>query len=173
MKLDRLVLWVAQGFGTGRIPWAPGTFGSLVGVIWWILLLAPGNFWVYLAGTCAGLGLSIWLCGRAESFLRQHDPPSVVLDEISAIPVCFCGPIVMQFWRSGHLSPPADWLAANSWPACLGFIAAFRLFDILKPWPIRQSQSMPGGWGITVDDFLAALYVNLVWLVVEIVSHPN
>jgi phosphatidylglycerophosphatase A len=47
-----------------------------------------------------------------------------------------------------------------------GFFAAFRFFDVLKPWPVRQSQALPGGWGVTVDDLLAALYVNLLLAVV-------
>jgi phosphatidylglycerophosphatase A len=57
-------------------------------------------------------------------------------------------------------------LNARTWPAVLGVFIAFRFFDVLKPWPARQSQSLPGGWGITVDDFLAAIYVNAVLLLV-------
>ena len=52
------------------------------------------------------------------------------------------------------------------WPLGLLAFAAFRLFDIWKPWPVGPSQNLPGGWGVTVDDVLAALYVNLVWLVI-------
>jgi phosphatidylglycerophosphatase A len=50
--------------------------------------------------------------------------------------------------------------------AAIGVFAAFRFFDVAKPWPVRQSQALPGGWGITVDDFLAAFYVNAVVLLV-------
>jgi phosphatidylglycerophosphatase A len=52
----------------------------------------------------------------------------------------------------------------NGWWVVGGIFVAFRLFDIVKPWPVRGSQALPGGWGITVDDFLAAAYVNLVTL---------
>ena len=50
------------------------------------------------------------------------------------------------------------------WPLTLGVFALFRFFDVVKPWPVRQSQSLPGGWGVTVDDALAAVYVNLTVL---------
>src|SRR5678816_2997612 len=49
-RMNAVVLWVAQGFGAGRIPFAPGTFGSLVGILWFYLLLRTGNFWIYAAG---------------------------------------------------------------------------------------------------------------------------
>src|SRR2546423_13450399 len=86
-----LALWIAQGFGIGRIPFAPGTFGSALGLLWLALLLHTGNLWLYLAGIAFGLALSVWLCGIAEKILQQKDPSSVVLDEIAAIPVCFSG----------------------------------------------------------------------------------
>ena len=73
-------LWIAQGFGVGRVPFAPGTFGSLIGLLWFILLLASANLIVVIAGLVAGVAISVWLCGAAELELRQADPPSVVLD---------------------------------------------------------------------------------------------
>jgi phosphatidylglycerophosphatase A len=57
-------------------------------------------------------------------------------------------------------------LGGQHWLAALGVFVAFRFFDVLKPWPVRQSQSLPSGWGVTVDDLLAALYVNAVVLLV-------
>jgi len=61
-----LILFLAQGFGVGRIPFAPGTLGSIVGVGWFALLLGTGNFWFYLAGTLAGVAVAVWLCGRRK-----------------------------------------------------------------------------------------------------------
>src|SRR6266850_1448021 len=75
------MLWIAQGFGVGRIPLAPGTFGSLVGVLWFGLLLATGSLWILALSTLLGIALSVWLCGRAEKILGQRDPGSIVLDE--------------------------------------------------------------------------------------------
>ena len=78
--MQRLALWIAQGFGIGRIPVAPGTFGSIPGLLWFILLLRTGNLWLFLAGIIAGALLSVWLCGISEKVLGRKDPGSVVLD---------------------------------------------------------------------------------------------
>jgi phosphatidylglycerophosphatase A len=154
-------LWIAQGFGVGRIPIAPGTFGSVIGLVWFILLLATGHVWSFVLGTFLGLSLSVWLCGFAERVLAQKDPGSVVLDEITAIPVCFSSWIALQYWHYGAF-PKVGWFFLNrNWLVALGIFGAFRLFDVWKPWPVRQSQVLPGGWGITVDDLLAAVYVSL------------
>ena len=152
-------LWIAQGFGVGLIPFAPGTFGSLVGLVWFGLLLATGHLWSYLLGMFVGLGLSVWLCGYAEKRLSQKDPGSVVLDEIAAMPLCFCCWIGTHIRLTGAF-PTLDSLVSGSNPwLLLGVFVAFRLFDIWKPWPIRQSQNLPGGWGVTIDDVLAAGFV--------------
>ncbi|HNR70273.1 MAG TPA: phosphatidylglycerophosphatase A [Verrucomicrobiota bacterium] len=157
-------LWIAQGFGVGRIPLAPGTFGSLLGLLWFGLLLLTGHLWLFLAGTLAALALSVWLCGAAERSLGQTDPGSVVLDEIAAMPLCFLGWMAVQFWHTGAWPALSAFFSARTWPLTLAVFAAFRLFDILKPWPVRQSQSLPGGWGVTMDDVLAAVYVNVIVL---------
>ena len=161
--MNRLVLWVAQGFGAGRIPIAPGTWGSVVGLAWLGGLLATGTVTGLLVGTLLGLALSVWCCGRAEVLLGKTDPPSVVLDEIVAVPVCFAGPIVLDLWRTGHLPAPAAFFQPQHLALTALLWTAFRFFDIVKPWPVRSSQALPGGWGITIDDLLAALYVNLVY----------
>jgi len=157
-------LWIAQGFGIGRIPIAPGTFGSVFGLIWFGLLIATGHLWSFLLGTTAGLFLSVWLCGYAETALGQKDPSSVVLDEIAAMPVCFLSWISIQMWKTNNFPFLEEYFLKLNWLPTVSVFAAFRLFDIWKPWPVRQSQTLPAGWGITVDDFLAAIYVNLVVL---------
>src|SRR5687767_7359279 len=96
-------VFVAQGFGIGKIPLAPGTFGSLVGLVWFAMLIATGNFWAYLAGALEGIAFSIWLCDDAEKILGEQDPGSVVLDEIIAIPFCFLPWVAIEWWRVGAL----------------------------------------------------------------------
>ncbi len=157
-------LWIAQGFGVGRIPVAPGTFGSVVGIGWFALLLLPRNPWVFALGTVLGIALSVWLCGAAEKILGQEDPGSVVLDEIIAIPVCFAGWVAFVIYKTGTMPGCEYFFASWNWLAVAGVYVAFRFFDIAKPSPVRESQSLPGGWGVTVDDVLAAGYVNLVVL---------
>jgi phosphatidylglycerophosphatase A len=160
----RLQLWIAQGFGVGLIPVAPGTFGSLIGLLWTAGLLATGNLGLAVAGLLAGFALSVWFCGAAERQLGARDPGSVVLDEITAMPLAFAGWIAFHLLTTGRLPEPRVFLTARGALVAAAAFAAFRLFDIWKPWPVRQSQALPGGWGVTVDDFLAAVYVNLIWL---------
>lgn len=157
-------LWIAQGLGIGRIPVAPGTFGSVLGLGWFALLVLSGHWWVVGCGTLAGFGLSVWLCGEAERKLGRKDPGSVVLDEVTAMPLCFFAWLGILAARNGSLPGIDYFFGPGHWPITLGVFGLFRFFDVLKPWPVRQSQALPGGWGITVDDFLAAVYVNLVFL---------
>lgn len=158
---ERFIVWLAQGFGSGRAPVAPGTFGTVVGLGWFALLLWPGSLALYVGGTLVGILLSVWICGEAERILNLKDPGSVVLDEIVAIPVAFLGWVVLIYYQTDALPGPAIFFQHN-WIITIGLFIAFRVFDIWKPWPVKQSQSLPGGWGVTVDDVLAAIYVNLI-----------
>jgi phosphatidylglycerophosphatase A len=162
---NEVLLWIAQGFGVGRIPFAPGTFGSVVGVVWFGLLVASRKLWVLIGGTLAGLALSVWLCDVAEKMIGRKDPGSVVLDEIAAVPLCFFSWVGIVLWQTGSEPGVERFFSGENWPFTLGVVAAFRLLDIINTWPARQSQHLPGGWGITIDDVLAAGYVNAVVLV--------
>jgi len=164
--VNTFILWLAQGFGIGRIPKAPGTFGSVLGVGWFALLLLPGNLVFFLIGIFVGVALSVWLCGAGEKILKAKDPGSVVFDEIAAIPICFLGWVAFHLAKTGAFPAPEFFFSKENWLPTLGVFVAFRFFDVLKPWPVRQSQSLAGGWGVTVDDVLAAGYVNVVVLAV-------
>ncbi|HTD67175.1 MAG TPA: phosphatidylglycerophosphatase A [Candidatus Limnocylindria bacterium] len=155
-------LFVAQGFGIGKVPFAPGTFGSFLGLAWFAMLVATGNFWAYLAGAIEGIAFSIWLCDDAEKIMGKKDPGSVVLDEIIAIPFCFLPWIVAERLHRGALPAESYFFEGKQLWLTLGLVALFRLFDIWKPWPVRQIQRLPGGWGVTVDDLFAAGYVALI-----------
>ena len=162
--MNRVALFIAQGFGIGRVPVAPGTFGTFVGLAWLALLVATGQFWLYVALACGSIFLSVWLCGWAEKILHQPDPGSVVLDEIIAIPFCFLPWVASEWMRQGALPPVSFFFTGRSLWITLALVALFRVFDIWKPCPVRQSQHLPGGWGVTVDDLLAAAYVALLSL---------
>jgi phosphatidylglycerophosphatase A len=161
-RQDEFILWLAQGFDVGRIPVAPGTFGSLVGLLWFAVLLVPGSFAVYLLGMVVGFGVSVWCCGHAERILGRTDPGSVVLDEIVALPVCFLPWVMHERGLSNALPPVETFFSGDAWLRTLGVFLLFRAFDVIKPWPVRQIQSLPGGWGVTADDVLAGLYVAAV-----------
>lgn len=164
-RLNRLafIVWIAQGFGAGSFPVAPGTVGSLVGLLWFALLVTTGKLWLFAAFTFAGFCLSVLVCGAAERILRQTDPGSVVMDEITAMPLCFWGWIAIRLWQAKTVDLET-FFSRQNWVLTLGVFVLFRFFDVLKPWPVRQSQRLPGGWGVTIDDVLAALYVNAVVL---------
>lgn len=202
---DKQILFLAQGFGVGRIRCAPGTWGSLVGFGYFLLLIATNEPGLVLVVPFVGVLAAVWICGRAARILGEEDPPSVVLDEIVAVPFCMVAMVILLNDLMGVVVKPlVMWLGmcAESRasapvlyntgaprvtmagiffgmcysPILLGFVflhfLLFRLFDIWKPWPVRQSQRLPGGWGIVVDDLLAAVYVNAtvvaVWWVIRL-----
>jgi phosphatidylglycerophosphatase A len=162
--VDRLILLIAQGLGTGRSPVAPGTVGTLLGLPLFILLLLPGSF-AFFVGSLVVLGVaSVWFCGRAETILGLRDPGSVVIDEIVAVPLCFAGWVSSLYFANGSMPEWTYFFSGTIWHRSVVIVLLFRLFDIAKPWPIGPSQAFPGGWGVTIDDLLAALYVNLITL---------
>ncbi len=159
--MDRCILWVAEGFGSGRLKPGPGTWGSVVGLLWSWLLLAIDSPIGRSVGLISAIAVAVPVCSKAEKLLGREDPPSVVLDEIVAMPLAFALPIWLHpgiLGDPGHipkLHNCAGWV--------LGFLG-FRLFDIFKPWPIAQLQCLPGGWGIVADDLLAAFIASLILL---------
>jgi len=157
LTFEQLAVWLAQGLGIGRIRFAPGTFGSFLGFGWFLLILAPGNIAFFLTAILFSFFAAILCSEIAEKALGQHDPGSVVIDEIIAIPICFLG------WLA-HETPdgPLWFVTEGRWKISLAILIAFSVFDIWKPWPVRQSQRFSGGLGVTVDDVLAAIYVALL-----------
>lgn len=163
---DIYAVWLAQGFGIGRIPWAPGTFGSVIGLLWFAILLSTQTIWGFVGGMLGVVIASVWICGKAERILNQHDPGSIVMDEICAVPICFIPWVVSEWLRKGAWPPLETFFGANTWYVAAIIFVLFRIFDILKPPPVRQSQRLPGGWGVVTDDVLAALYVCALSLIV-------
>jgi len=134
------VHFFAFGFGAGLAPRAPGTFGSLVGLVaaWWLLELPlPWR----IALVLAVIGFGIWVCGESARRLDRHDDQRIVFDEIA-----------------GVLLTSLAVVERSLFALALVFVF-FRLFDIWKPWPIRDvDHSLRGGLGIMLDDLIAALY---------------
>lgn len=140
----RLVVGLATLGPLGRRLPAPGTWGSLAGLLAFTVFFQRAGIAVTLAVCLAMGGLAVALCGEAEVRLHKRDPGEIILDEFVAMPLCFLG------WR----------LLAAAWPAWLVLLAGFglfRFFDILKPLGIRRLQALPGGWGVVADDVAAAL----------------
>lgn len=146
----------------GHLPKAPGTWGSAVAIpvaVVLMILLTPKTIcWVAL-----GLVLfAVWCCGQAEKVLGAHDPGCVVLDEFVAVLCCYLGPMLMFPQIVETVRQPDQILTARVLILHAAVFALFRLFDIWKPWPVSVSQNLPRGWGIVMDDVLAAGYVNLI-----------
>jgi len=114
---DKAVIWLATGFGAGRVPFAPGTFGSILGLpLGWALSgLEPGVTFMVLSLFSVA---AIWIAGRAEAILQRKDAAAVVIDEIAGMAIALAG---MPF---------------TLFNAAAGF-AAFRILDIVKPFPAR------------------------------------
>ena len=104
------------------------------------------------------------LCTEAERILGETDPGSVVVDEIIALPICFLPWVAREYLRLGQLPSPEVFFTGSAILGSAGIFLLFRVFDIAKPWPVRQSQRLPAGFGVTIDDCLAAVYVALVSL---------
>jgi phosphatidylglycerophosphatase A len=158
MTANKLALFLAQGLGIGRIRIIPGTFGSGLGFLWFLLIMAPGNFAFFSAAVLFSFFVSVICSEIGEQILRQKDPNSIVIDEIIAIPICFLGWMAVD----STIDCPLWFLTEGRWKITLAILFAFRVFDILKPWPVGRSQRLPGGWGVTVDDILAAIYVAVI-----------
>jgi phosphatidylglycerophosphatase A len=134
--------------------------------------LIAGGPWVLIGGILLTIPLSAYVCGSAEKSLGQTDPGSVVFDEIIAIPISFLGWVILYYYSHANWPTLAYFMNSNRWWGWLAIFGLFRLFDIWKPWPVRQSQSLPGGWGVTVDDVLAGVYVSLVTITFGLIARP-
>lgn len=137
------VHFLAFGLGSGAVPVAPGTFGTLAAVIpyLWLQHLSLPMYALMLVVTTL---IGIWLCDRTSKDIGVHDHGGIVWDE-------FVG-----FWLTMTFAP-AGW-----WWIVIGFVL-FRIFDIIKPWPIKWAdQKVSGGFGIMLDDLLAGVYAAII-----------
>ena len=140
--MRKFVLFVASGCGIGLVaPFAPGTFGSLPGVL---LAYATTRLpaWTQIVACLALTMIAIPFCGAAERILGIKDDGRITADEWMLYPIALVG---IPVW-------------ALPWWAMAVFFCVVRAIDILKPWPCRGLQSIPGGRGIVADDFVANLY---------------
>jgi phosphatidylglycerophosphatase A len=140
---DRAVIFLATGLLIGNVPFAPGTFGSIIGLPL-AFLLSRLNLLLSVSFILLFVFFAIAVASAAEKILSQKDPAKIVIDEIAGLMVTFAG------------------LPFNLKTAIAGFII-FRAFDILKPFPIRTlERKVPGGGGVVLDDVLAGIYGNLI-----------
>ena len=144
MKLrEDTVMFLATGFYAGNIPFAPGTFGSLIGLPLCFALTGMSVAPAMLV-TLLFIFFAVWIADAAEKILAQSDPGCIVIDEIAGMLVALVG------------------LPFNLITVVIGFII-FRILDILKPFPIRDlDKRVPGGLGVVADDVAAGIITNLL-----------
>jgi phosphatidylglycerophosphatase A len=165
-RKPRLALFIATACGLGYMPVAPGTWGSLGGMLLYFVVqvVFPPTFVPGLrktfevpgwSATWAGIpimaviaALGVWSATTAARFWNVSDPQRVVIDEVSGQHMAYLLALAPLNWKY----------------LLLGFIL-FRVFDIWKPFPARQAESLPGGWGIMADDWVAGIYAAIgLWL---------
>ena len=143
------ILLLGLGFGSGLSPFAPGTAGTLVALLF-VPLLALLSTGYLLAVLLVASLVGIYICGYSANKLGAKDPSSIVWDEFVGLWIALAGFPVSSLWLVS------------------GFVV-FRCFDILKPWPISVlDRKVPGGLGIMLDDILAGI---MTWLVLRLVAN--
>lgn len=172
----RLAWWIATGFGSGYLKPAPGTWGTLAGLLVWLgLALARSSWafapWLLLAAPLVLTLVAVWAADRVVKETGQKDPSFIVADEwagawFALTPLLFTVTVQPQ--------PAMLWAARLVAPFML-----FRLFDIWKPGVVDRAQALPGGWGVVMDDVLAGLLAALLvwpldrWLGAQSLMHPQ
>ena len=137
----KTALILASWFGSGLAPVAPGTFGTLAGIPLVLLMGCLGSIQALLF-LLVFVALAVWSAEATRKMLARNDPPLVVVDEVAGfLLTLFLMPLSLV-----HV--------------CMGFLL-FRVFDIFKPFPIRNLERLKGGLGIVADDLLAGAYANL------------
>jgi phosphatidylglycerophosphatase A len=150
--MNQLIMAIATGCYIGRIPGAPGTWGSAAAFVPWFFIRGL-NLPIYLTVLAILFIVGFFAAGSAEKILDQPDPGCIIIDEI-------LGMLIALTLCPGH---PTAWL--------LAFIL-FRLFDIFKPFPVSWiDQHIHGGFGIMMDDVIAGLYtlicLQIIWSLVS------
>jgi phosphatidylglycerophosphatase A len=206
-KKPALAYAIATAFGVGHWPKAPGTYGSLVGVITIVLsaifflrptslaglsplhvlsdarfmdqhFLVPGSdihdtvLWLPIVCALTLLvilgGIGVWSAGKTAEYAGIKDPSFVVIDEVAGQHLTLMLPLIplaLPNWHSHmDLSMFAIFFALSlvNWKYLLFGFIFFRLFDIWKPFPLRWLETLPGGWGIMADDWMAGVYAAIL-----------
>jgi phosphatidylglycerophosphatase A len=139
---------LASGFGSGLSPYAPGTAGTIAAIPFAIALKTLDGFWFWLMLVTAFV-LGVWVCGRVSEKMGVHDHGGIVWDEM------------VGYWLAVAFVPA-------QWEWLLAAFVLFRFFDIFKPWPINLlDKNVSGGFGIMIDDVLAAIYTMVLLLLAQ------
>ncbi len=143
--------WIACGFGSGLSPVAPGTFGTLAALLPWFALRELPMA-AYVSVLLVAFVLGVWASRWAVDRLRLQDPGAVVWDEFVGLWITLL---------------PLSFVPNGGWWVAAGF-GLFRVFDILKPWPVSWAdRRVKGGFGVMLDDVLAGVYAAVALIVLQ------
>lgn len=137
--MPSVALAVATCLGVGYVPFAPGTFGSLAGLLVWAAL--PADWRIQAAAIGVLFVAGSWSASAAERHFKSTDPGPVVIDEVMGMLVTL-------------------WLVPVGWAGALIGFLCFRVFDVVKPYPANRLEDLHGGVGVMADDGMAAVYAN-------------
>ncbi len=149
--MTRLAVLLATAGHVGAVPLAPGTWGSAVGVGVLLAVRLTGAAGAEVALLAAVLAAGVWSATVTERRYGRPDPGAIVIDEVA-------GMLITLLWI------PVTWVGLLA-----GFLA-FRIFDIVKPFPARAAERLPAGWGVMADDVVAGLYAHLTVRVLAAVA---
>lgn len=158
--LDKLVYWLGIGLGSGLPKRAPGTWGTLGGLIVALPMMQLGFITFFIITVLASI-VGIRICERTSNLMQVHDDPHIVWDEwagmwISLLPLAF----IINY-------APEYLTQATYWFSIILAFALFRFFDIAKPNPVKWAdEKLTGGLGIMVDDLLAGIMALVAWLMI-------
>ncbi|MDR1086654.1 MAG: phosphatidylglycerophosphatase A [Endomicrobium sp.] len=151
--MNKIIIFLSSVGYLGYIKHAPGTFGSLAGLLLWIFFM-PDKTAVQFFSLIVIFAVSIILSSLAENIYKIKDDQRIIVDEVAGM------------WFSLALLPKSFLFYV------LGFLL-FRLFDVKKPWIIKSSQELKNGFGVTIDDVLAGLFVNCILQIVNLILLNN
>ena len=138
-------MFIATCAHVGYAPFAPGTWGSAVGLLVYYAVRRQSSTSIELGVIAVLLVIGLWSATEAEHHFGGIDPGPVVIDEVIGMLVTLA------------LHP------VNVLGAVAGFFI-FRVLDVVKPWPARRLEMLPGGFGVVLDDVMAGVYGNLlIW----------
>ena len=173
---DRLAWLIGSGFGCGFSPIAPGTVASAAAIVWahLVFLLWPGMLGTAILAEAALVVfvVGMWATGRMST-AEDPDPGAATLDEFVGMWITFLPAMAVGHWTLvgfGWITLGSDdwWLLLVTLMLLGVELLSFRLMDIAKPWPCRQLERLPGGWGIMLDDVAAGVWAALltvaIWL---------
>ena len=136
-------LFIATCGYVGYVPVAPGTAGSIAGLALYGAAGLLGGTQVEIGVLAVVLAVGVWSSAASERHLGETDPGVIVIDEVAGMLITLLA-----------LQP--------TWGGALAGFLAFRFFDVVKPFPARWAERLPGGWGVMADDVIAGLYAHLV-----------